>query len=347
VGTRIYLTAAIEGEKDQPTQLVAMALDGHRGEVLWQKVVFEQTSDAPSIHSKNSHASPTPVSDGKRLYVHFGHQGTACLSLDGDILWKNQLHRYLPRHGNGSSPVLTDGLLVMTCDGEDQAFTLALRTTDGSVAWKSPRSVEAERRFSFSTPTVIEFEGRRLILSSGSDVIEALRPDSGELVWSVRYSGYSLVARPIYHGGLVLVPTGYDRPELLGIDPTGRGDVTETHVRWRSKSNVPNTPCLIPRDGQLLMISDRGIATCLEVSNGEEVWRKRIGGNYSASPLLNGDTVYLQSEEGESVVARWTATGLDELFRNPLPGRIFASYAVIGNDLLIRSESGIYRIGQP
>jgi outer membrane protein assembly factor BamB len=186
-----------------------------------------------------------------------------------------------------------------------------------------------------------------LLLSSGSDVIEALRPDTGELIWSVRYSGYSLVARPIYHGGLVLVPTGYDRPELLAIDPTGRGDVTETHVRWRSKSNVPNTPCLVPRDGQLLMISDRGIATCLDVTNGEELWRQRIGGNYSASPLRHGDTVYLQSEEGESVVARWTDTGLDELSRNPLSGRIFASYAVIGDDLLIRSESGIYRIGQP
>ncbi|MFM8174110.1 MAG: PQQ-binding-like beta-propeller repeat protein [Pirellulaceae bacterium] len=347
VGGRIYLTAAIEGEKDEPTQLVAMALDGNGGEVVWQKVIFDQMADAPAIHSKNSHASPTPVSDGKRLYVHFGHQGTACLSLDGEILWTNQLHRYLPRHGNGSSPVLVDDLLVMTCDGEDQAFTLALRAADGSVAWKSPRSVEAERKFSFSTPTVIQIEGSRLLLSSGSDVIEALRPDTGELVWSVRYSGYSLVARPIYHGGLVLVPTGYDRPELLAIDPTGRGDVTETHVRWRSKSNVPNTPCLVPRDGQLLMISDRGIATCLDVTNGEEVWRQRIGGNYSASPLRHGDTVYLQSEEGESVVARWTDTGLDELSRNPLSGRIFASYAVIGDDLLIRSESGIYRIGQP
>jgi outer membrane protein assembly factor BamB len=267
--------------------------------------------------------------------------------LDGEILWTNQLHRYLPRHGNGSSPVLVDDLLVMTCDGEDQAFTLALRAADGSVAWKSPRSVEAERKFSFSTPTVMQIEGSRLLLSSGSDVIEALRPDTGELIWSVRYSGYSLVARPIYHGGLVLVPTGYDRPELLAIDPTGRGDVTETHVRWRSKSNVPNTPCLVPRDGQLLMISDRGIATCLDVTNGEELWRQRIGGNYSASPLRHGDTVYLQSEEGESVVARWTDTGLDELSRNPLSGRIFASYAVIGDDLLSRSESGIYRIGQP
>ncbi|MFN5467952.1 MAG: PQQ-binding-like beta-propeller repeat protein, partial [Pirellulaceae bacterium] len=92
--------------------------------------------------------------------------------------------------------------------------------------------------------------------------------------------------------------------------------------------------------------SDRGIATCLDATNGEELWRKRIGGNYSASPLRNGDTVYFQSEEGESVVAKWTATGLDELSRNPLPGRIFASYGVIGDDLLIRSESGIYRIGQ-
>jgi outer membrane protein assembly factor BamB len=343
---RIYLTAAIEGEEEEPTQLVAMALDGVGGEILWKKVVFEQTAEAPSIHSKNSHASPTPVSDGKRLYVHFGHQGTACLSMEGEILWTSQLHRYQPRHGNGSSPVLIDDLLVMTCDGEDQAFTLALRTSDGSVAWKSPRSVDAERRFSFSTPTVMEFDGRKLILSSGSDVIEALRPDSGELVWRVRYSGYSLVARPIFHAGLVLVPTGYDRPELLGIDPSGQGDVTETHVRWRFKSNVPNTPCLVPRDGQLMMISDRGIATCLDVAKGEELWRKRIGGNYSSSPLRNGDTVYLQSEEGESVVGRWTATGLDELARNPLPGRIFASYAVIEDDLLIRSESGIYRIGQ-
>ena len=372
VGNSIYVTSARQGSADQgpadqrsagsdpktlaesltgPQSLYLSCYNASNGLLIFDKKIFDQPTDAPSIHKKNSHASPTvlahndPTSDSVRLFVHFGHQGTACLSLDGKILWTDREHSYNPVHGNGGSPIVVGDLLILTCDGSEKPYTLALDVRTGKEVWRTDRDVATDRPFSFATPQAITVGGQVQVISPGSDIVQSLDPKTGKVLWSVRYSGFSLIVRPLYHQGLVLISTGYMSPKLLAIDPTGTGDVTETHIRWTVPTAVPNTPSPVPVGDQIVMVSDGGVATGISVSDGTKVWQKRLGGNYSASPIAIGNRVYFQSEAGEAIVMEIGQTAT-EIGRCSLPGRVFASYAVDQNDLIIRTEDGLYRIGE-
>jgi outer membrane protein assembly factor BamB len=343
-GGRVYLTSAVPGDGGNQS-LRALCLDADRGRVLWDKEVFHQDgADSPNIHSKNSHASPTPLVRDGRLFVHFGHRGTACLDLDGKILWRNTTLPYAPVHGNGGSPILVDDLLVFSCDGGDKRFVVALSITDGSVRWKSPRTIEASRKFSFSTPLLIEACGRRQIISPGSNVVCAYDPADGKEIWRVRYDGYSVIPRPVYGHGLVFICTGYERPSLLAIRPDGKGDVTDTHVVWKTSKAVPHTPSLLLNGKELYMISDNGVASCLDAPTGAVHWQQRLGGNYSASPLLADDKLYFQSEEGTGVVLQASKV-FKLLAKNSLDERTLATFAAADGSLFIRTEKHLYRIG--
>jgi len=349
VGDRIYVTSACTDDaadtnSDGPQALVLICIDGKTGKTQFEKTIFEQAANAPSIHKKNSHASPTPVVLGNRLFLHFGHQGSACTDLDGEMIWQNRDHVYAPVHGNGGSPILVGELLVFTCDGADASYTVALDQKSGREVWRTPRGIQCERPFSFATPQRIEVNGKSQIISPGSDIVQSLDPETGNVLWSVRYDGFSLIPRPLFHQGLVFLSTGYMAPKLLAIDPTGTGDVTDSHVRWTLSGGIPNTPSFAPLGDQLVMVSDGGIATGVRAADGKKLWQKRIGGNYSASPTINGNIVFFPSESGEAIVMR-IAEQPEELSRNQLPGRVFASYATIENDWVIRTEGGLYRIG--
>ncbi|HUP80730.1 MAG TPA: PQQ-binding-like beta-propeller repeat protein, partial [Pirellula sp.] len=172
-GDRIYFTSSINTETDSPAEgglqgqqnLQLTCLNAKDGKEIFLKSVFEQPKDAPKIHNKNSHASPTPVIDGGRIYVHFGHQGTACLDLDGNKIWENRENAYPPTHGNGGSPIIADGKLVLTCDGGDAPCTIALNLRTGKEVWKTLRDVKADKTFSFCTPQLIHSNGISQIIS--------------------------------------------------------------------------------------------------------------------------------------------------------------------------------------
>lgn len=342
---RVYLTTAIaadDGSNDQ--SLSALCLDAGRGDILWNATVFVQRGAlAPGIHGKNSHASPTPLVHGDRLFVHFGHQGTACLDLQGNVQWRNTELKYPPVHGNGGTPVLVDGRLIFSCDGGSDPFVAALDADSGQVLWKTPREVEAAKTFAFSTPLVITVGGRRQVISPGANLVSALDPRDGKEIWRVRYEGYSVIPRPVFGHGLVFIGTGFDSASVMAIRPGGRGDVTETHVAWTVREAAPHSPSLLLLDSELYMVSDRGIVTCLEAKTGQTVWQKRVGGNFSASPLYADGKIYLQSEDGVGTVIRAGAP-FEKLATNPLNERTLASYAVSNSALFIRSDKHLYRI---
>lgn len=358
IGQRVLLTAAIEsgaaaaaedGEAPHqttgPYDLALLILDANSGQLLRRVDLFHQPPDAPSIHQKNSHASPTPVFDGQHVLVHFGHQGTACTTLAGEIVWRNDSLAYQPVHGNGGTPLVTGDLLVFSRDGADISEVTALDKRTGQHRWSTPRQIEADKSFSFCTPLLIEVDGSDQLIIPGSNVVQSLRPQTGEEIWRVTYDGYSVIPRPVQAGDKVLICTGYNRPSLMAIDPTGRGDVTSTHVAWSVDTNVPHTPSLVAWDDRVAMISDRGIATCLRLNDGQTLWRQRVGGNFSASPLLNGDHLYLLSEDGQCSV--WDVSQEPrQLARNEMAERALASLAVIEDDLLLRTDQAVYRIGR-
>lgn len=345
VDKRIYLTTAVPAESSGDQELRALCLDAGNGQIVWNTLVFEQRgADAPAIHGKNSHASPTPLVQGKRLYVHFGHQGTACLDLRGRVIWRNSELKYPPVHGNGGTPVLVQDRLVFSCDGGDDPFVVALSAKKGEVVWKTPRDVETSKKFAFSTPLLITVGGQPQVVSPGAGMVGAYDPRDGREIWRVRYDGYSVIPRPVFGHGLVFIGTGYDSPSVLAIRPDGTGDVTDTHVAWTVAQAAPHSPSLLLVGDALYMVSDRGVASCLDAKSGEKIWQERIGGNFSASPVYADGRIYLQSEDGVGTVIQ-AGTAFEQLATNPLNERTLASYAISDGSIFIRSDKHLFRIG--
>ena len=346
VGGQVYLTTAVpEGEEDPPAQsLRVMCLDEASGRVEWSQELFQQPA-GQRVHPKNSHASATPISDGQRLYVHFGTWGTACLERDGTVVWKTTALKYQPVHGNGGSPVLFEDLLIINCDGADAQFVVALDRRDGTEKWRYNRGLEPVKGFAFCTPLLVEVEGRTQVISSGADAVVGLVPQTGEEIWKVRYKGgYSVVPRPVTGQGMVFVCTGYDSPTLLAIRLAGaRGDVTDSHLAWKLTKRVPLNPSPLLINDLLYLVSDDGVMSCVEAGSGETVWQQRIGGAYSSSPTWANGRIYVQSEEGETLVIE-PGREFHEVARSQVSERTFASYAVAGGAIYLRTESNLLRL---
>jgi outer membrane protein assembly factor BamB len=345
---RIYLTTAVPTGTSQSADqsLRALCLDATSGKTLWNQEVFKQNgATAPRIHAKNSHASPTPLCDGERLYVHFGHQGTACLDLAGKILWRNTSLKYSPVHGNGGSPIVAGDKLVFSVDGSDRQFVVALHKLTGKEVWKTDRRCDAVKKFAFSTPLMITVNGRQQIVSPGSDAVCAYDPQAGREVWRVQYEGYSIIPRPVFAHDLVIFSTGYDTPQLLAVRPDGQGDVTDTHIAWRLKNGAPHSSSPLVVGDELYVVSDAGVATCLDARTGKVHWRQRLDGNFSASPLHANGKIYFQDEEGMGTVIK-AGKQFEQLAKNELEERTLASYAAADGALFIRTEKHLYRIEQ-
>ena len=344
---RIYLTTAVPVDADKlagDLSLRAMCLRASDGGIVWDREVFRQSAaTAPKIHTKNSHASPTPLVAGSRVYVHFGHQGTACLDLAGKVLWKNDRLKYPPVHGNGGSPILVAGKLIFTCDGASDPRVVALDAGTGKEAWQFKRPGDPPKKFSFATPLAIDVNGQTQVVCPGSGFVNALDPATGREIWRVQHDGYSVIPKPVFGHGLVFFSTGYDSPAVMAVRPDGRGDVTDTHVAWTLKKGAPHTPSLLLVGDELYMIADKGVATCVDARTGKEHWQERIGGNYSSSLVLADDKIFLQSEEGPAIVLRPGKT-FEKLSDTGFAEHTLASYAVGDSALYIRTESNLYRV---
>ncbi len=344
---RIYLTSAVPSvDAGGDYSLRAMCLDGESGRTLWDSEVFLQDGDnSPGIHSKNSHASPTPIVRDEKLYVHFGHQGTACLDLDGNPIWKNRDLKYPPVHGSGGSPATHGDLLIFSTDGAKEQKVNALNRHTGELVWQTKRDIERPKKFAFSTPLVIDVNGHPQVVSPGAGMVGGYDAATGKEIWRVDYDGYSVIPRPVFGHGLVFLSTGFDSPKVLAIRPDGTGNVTDTHVAWELKRGAPHSPSLLLVGDELYMISDGGVATCVDAKTGDIHWQERLGGRYSASPLYADGKIYFQSEDGVGIVIA-AGKEFNQLARNDLKERTLASYAVIDEALLIRSDKHLYRIEQ-
>ena len=333
--SKIWLTAATE--EGRSLRALSFAFDS--GEAIDDVEVFRREEPLQQ-HEKNSHASPTPLLEDDRVYVHFGVQGTAALDFQGQVLWRNQEHTFEPVHGAGGSPVLWEDLLIFTCDGTDKQYVAALDKNTGETRWTASRG---GGRMSFATPLVIHPDAGPQVVCPGGDVTAAYHPGTGEEIWRVVYDGFSVVPRPVYAHGLVYIVTGFYTPTVLAIRPDGEGDVTATHIVWKESRGAPLTPSPIVVGDDLYVVSDNGIASCLEAATGQRWWQARLGGSVSASPIALGGRLYFTSENGETTVVE-AAREYRELSKSSVDGSVLASLAVEGESLLLRSETDLYRI---
>jgi outer membrane protein assembly factor BamB len=318
-----------------------MAFDVKSGAVVADVELF-RLRNANLKNPKNSHASPTPIIEGDRVYVHFGGDGTAAMdAMSGAIIWKAQFP-YASQHGSGGSPVLYKDLLIFSADGHYEAFVLALDKRTGDVRWKTPRQKPFDQ--AYTTPLLIQVGGRDQLVSVGAYRAVSYDPLNGREIWIVRYEdGFSNVPRPVFGHGLVFIATGFQQPAIIAVRADGRGDVTATHVAWSMTRGAPFTPSPLLVGDELYVISDLGVLTCVDAKTGTLHWQQRIGGNHSASPVFADGRIYFLSEEGVATVIAPGRT-FHKLATSELDGATLASIAVSRGSLFIRSLSHLYRI---
>jgi outer membrane protein assembly factor BamB len=344
---RVWLTSAVHrgaapanATAVKGASLRALAYDVATGREVVNVELFHP-GQGDLTNARNSHASPTPIVDGDRVYVHFGALGTAALSTTGEIVWKTRLP-YQSQHGNGGSPILYGDLLIVSCDGSDDAYVVALDKRTGKTRWRTGRHSPFDH--SYSTPLVSRRRARRVV-SAGAYRAAAYDPQTGKEIWRVAYAdGFSNVPRPVYGLGLVFIATGFQQPTLLAVRADGAGDVTRTHIAWTLRRGAPLTPSPLLVGDELYVVNDGGIVQCLDARTGEPRWIQRLGGgDYSASPIFADGRIYFLSEGG---VATVIAPGKEfrRLATNPLEGETLASIAVSESSFFIRTDTHLYRI---
>jgi len=341
----IWLANATEDGR----RLSVLGVDAATGKVLHDLTVFEIA--APMFcHDYNSYASPTPVVEGGRLWVHYGSAGTACIeTATGKTLWKRQDLPCDHHRGPGSSPIVCGDLLVLCFDGFDVQYVAALDKTTGATRWKTDRTIDygsdnGDVKKAYCTPAVVEHAGRRQLVCPAAAGTIAYDPGTGAELWKVMHGGFNAACRPVVAHGLVVICTERgDR--LLGVRPDGSGDVTKTHVAWRFGKSTPTRPSQTVVGDHLYMVNDAGIFGCIDVRTAEPAWSERRSGRYSASLLEAGGRLYAFDEEGSAVVYEASPSGFKPVAENALDAGCMASPAVVDDDLIVRTKSHLYRIG--
>ncbi|MDA0658453.1 MAG: PQQ-binding-like beta-propeller repeat protein [Planctomycetota bacterium] len=348
---QIWLTTATE---DGHTMSV-LCLNRSTGEILFDDKLLEVSDPQPLGNKLNSYASPSPVAEAGRVYVHFGTYGTACYDVKTrEVRW---LRRDLPCNhfrGPASSPVIFENLLIFHMDGSDYDYIVALNKENGETVWSTNRSTDygdlgpdnkpaadGDYRKAFNTPILITVGDSVQLISPSAKAVYGYDPRTGREIWQVRHDGHSTACRTLFDGKHVLVNTGSGTTELLAIDPNGSGDITDTHIRWRERRQIPkrSSPLLIA--DRIYSVTDQGIAACHRVENGELVWQHRVGDEFSASLLFACGRIYCFDQSGDGIVLD-PSDEYRELARNRLDNGCMASPVAVNHELYLRTKSHLY-----
>lgn len=338
-------TATADGKR-----LFAVGLDRQSGKIVHDVPVFA-VAQPEHIASVNTYASPTPVIEAGRVYVHYGTYGTACLDTQtGAILWTRRDLNCDHHEGPGASPILFENLLIFHVDGRDVQYAVALDKRTGQTVWKTNRSndytnLPPNLRKCFATPIVIDVGGRPQLFSPAAKGVFGYDPRTGEELWKIRHYGWSIAPRPVMGHGLVFFVNDYERTEFWAIRPDGRGDVTASHVAWKITHSVPAQPSPLLIGDLLYLVNNHGILSCVEAQTGQVAWRNRLPGDYSASPIYADGRLYFVNHDG---VASILAPGREfkTLGTARLDGTVMATPAVGGRALFVRTKTHLYRIEQ-
>ncbi len=346
LGKQVWLTTA----PADGTTRHALCIDRDTGAVVKDIKVFDTPKPLYTMIAFNSHASPSPVIEEGRVYVHFGCAGTACIDTKTfKVLWTRTDLKCNHWRGPGSSPVLHGELLFLTFDGYDRQYVAALNKSDGKTVWLKDRSIDyqtdnGDLKKAYSTPAIVTVDGKEQLVSPAAGGTEAYEPKTGKLLWTVHHRGSMNAAAPPLVGlGRVYVDIAYGS-KLLAIRPTGKGEVTKSHVDWTFTRNVPTRPAPILVDDLIYMVSDNAVATCIDAKSGKEVWTKRLGDKFSASPVCADGHLYFCDQDAGNCYVLATGRKPKVVAVNKLDDGCMASPAIAGKALFIRTKKSLYRI---
>jgi outer membrane protein assembly factor BamB len=355
MGGQIWLTTATEDGHD----FFAIRVDAETGKVQFSEKVFHCDHPEPLGNgaSMNCYATPSPVIELGRVYVHFGSFGTACLdTTTGKTLWTRDDLRCRHYRGPSSSLVSFENMVIATMDGVDLQYLVALDKQTGKTVWKTDRSVawndenvpgpmarDGDLRKAHGTPLIVSAGGKPLLLSAGAKAAYGYDPQTGKELWKVQYNDWSTAPRPLFDQGLAFFVTGLSKRELWAVKTDGQGDVTDTHVAWKLGKHVGvyASPLLV--DGLIYTAADENYVTCVEAATGQIVWTERISGKYAASPIYADGRLYFFNQQGTTTVLKPGRT-FSVLATNTLASGFMASPAVDDKALVLRTKTHLYRI---
>jgi outer membrane protein assembly factor BamB len=329
--------------------LRAVCVARDSGEITHNIELFQVDKPEP-IHALNSYASPSPIIENGKLYCHFGTYGTCCVdTATAKVEWKNTEHHVDHQNGPGASPSLWDSVLILNFDGIDTQFVAGIDKRSGKTLWMTPRSGKMpdrpEFRKTYSTATVLEDPRGTQVISPGADWVYSYDPASGRELWRASYGmlGFSTIPRPLIWKDLCILTTSFIRPRIVAVKYDGSGDVSKSHVVWTKDGQLPSKTSMVIVENSLYFISDKGIGMCLDIVSGQEIWKERVDGAFSASPLYADGRLYFFDQEGKTTVLA-PGEEYNRLAENKLEGSFMASPAVAGKALFLRTESQLYRI---
>jgi outer membrane protein assembly factor BamB len=356
MGNQVWMTAATPDGHD----FYAICVEADSGKMKYNLPLFHTDNPEPlgNGSSMNCYATPSPVIEAGRVYVHFGSFGTACLDTEtGKVLWQRTDLKCRHYRGPSSSVVSCGKLIILTFDGADFQYVAGLDKATGKTVWKTDRSVEwndqvgnvsdmvreGDHRKAHSTPLIVTVDGKLMMLSSGAKAAYGYDPLTGKELWRVQFNDFSSAPRPVFGDGIAYFVSGMTKRELLAVHTDETGDVTDKAIKWRLRQHVGvyASPLLV--DGLIYTAADESFVSCVDAATGEVVWTERIGGSYAASPIYADGRLYFFSEDGTTTVLKPGRT-FESLAKNTLDGGFMASPAVDGKAFYLRTKTDLYRI---
>lgn len=325
VGDRVLLSAA----DHQTEQQIVLCFDRNTGDEVWRQVVHEGGFPTKG-NKKASLASSTPACDGERVYVNFLNDGavyTTSLNLEsGDQLWQTRISDYVIHQGYGSSPALYENLVIVSADNKGGGAVTALGGEDGQPVWTRPRPVKPN----YPSPIILNVFGQDQLLLTGCDLVTSLNPLTGDEIWEIEGATTECVTSTVTDGTHVFTSGGYPDNHMSAVVADGSGKVA-----WRNKVRT-YVPSMLVQNGSLYAVLDTGIATCRVAATGDELWKSRLAGTFSSSPVLVGDRIYATNERGTTFVFLASPDRFQLLAKNQLGDNVFATPTICGSRIYTR-----------
>jgi outer membrane protein assembly factor BamB len=296
---------------------------------------------------ENSQASATPACDGSRVYAAFVNSGAlrvTATDLEGRKLWQSEAGAFVPEHGYASSPILYKSLIIVLGDNLKGSFIAGLDRSSGKVVWRTERNTTGWKS-SYGSPSAGLVAGKWQVFAVGMGSVSGYEPESGRLLWSAEGPAEATAATAAFGNEMVFATGGDPRNEILAIRANGAGEVTETHVAWRSNRGVSYVPTPVYHDGKLYVLSDTGILSCFESQSGKQLWQGRLEGDFLASPVIAGGLLYVTNVAGKTFVVK-TGAAFEIIAENDLGSGGRASLAICDGLVYVRTENDLYCIGK-
>jgi len=324
MGNSIFLQTADESSDAQSV----LCLERSTGKEKWKTVVH--ASGGMRKNERSTAASSTPACDGERIFVNFPNSEalvTTALDLNGKLLWQSKISDYIEHQGYGSSPALYQSLVIVSSDNKGGGAIAALDRVSGETVWTRDRPKDPN----YSSPIILRAFGKDQVVLTGCDKVSSFDPLTGNTLWEIKGATTECVTSTVTDGRRIFTSGGYPRNHMSAVSADGKGT-----IEWENNTRL-YVPSLLIREGNLFGTLDAGIAVCWATDTGKELWKNRLGGNFSASPILVGETIFATNEGGDTFVFRASKDNYEEIAKNHLGDEVFSTPVISDSRIYYRT----------